>query len=148
MQSHSFPEYANVIITSSQEQSIKKLIGERATVQENPRPPKVNAPPSHLRGMDLKECVAPIPGPSMLDALASRIMANHLVQNDHISKMGPQWLLTIWDLHFLFQATRKPRRQHTQNIHPKYFFAQRLHRRGSHQNSVQLVAAHIVSNFY
>ncbi|KAG5244947.1 hypothetical protein IMY05_005G0036800 [Salix suchowensis] len=42
MQSHSFPEYANVIITSSQEQSIKKVIGERATVQENPRPPKVN----------------------------------------------------------------------------------------------------------
>ena len=116
MQSHSSPEYANVIITSSQEQSIKKPIRERTTVQENPRPPKVNAPPSHLRGMNLKECVAPIPGPSMLNGLVSRIMANHLVQNDHISKMDPQGLLTIWDLHFLFQATKKPSRHHAQNI--------------------------------
>ena len=115
MQSHSFPEYGNAIITSSQEQSIRKLNGERTTVPENPRPPKVNAPPSHLRGMDMKECVAPIPGPSMLNGLVSRIMANHLVQNDHISKMGLQGLLTIWDLHFLFQATKKPSRHHTQN---------------------------------
>ncbi|KAF9681729.1 hypothetical protein SADUNF_Sadunf05G0033000 [Salix dunnii] len=106
MQSHSFPEYGNAIITSSQEQSIRKLIGERTTVPENPRPPKVNAPPSHLRGMDLKECVAPIPGPSMLNGFASRIMADHL---------GPQGLLTIRDLHFLFQATKKPSRHRTQN---------------------------------
>uniref|UniRef100_A0A6N2L4K3 H15 domain-containing protein n=1 Tax=Salix viminalis TaxID=40686 RepID=A0A6N2L4K3_SALVM len=36
-----FPEYANAIITRSQEQSIRKLIGERTTVQENQRPPKM-----------------------------------------------------------------------------------------------------------
>ena len=44
MQSHSFPGYAYVIITSSQEQFIKNLIRERKKVQKNPHPPKVNAP--------------------------------------------------------------------------------------------------------
>jgi len=61
MQSHSFPGYAYVIITSSQEQFIKNLIRERKKVQKNPHPPKVNAP-FHERGMNLKERVAPIPG--------------------------------------------------------------------------------------
>ncbi|KAJ6918518.1 hypothetical protein NC651_012694 [Populus alba x Populus x berolinensis] len=40
MQSHSFPGYAYVIITSSQAQFIKNLIRERKKVQKNPHPPK------------------------------------------------------------------------------------------------------------
>jgi hypothetical protein len=61
--------------------------------------------------------------------------SDHFRHNDHTPKMGPDrlWLLTRWGLPFLLQPT-------------KIIFPEWSHHRGCHQNSIQLVALHIVSN--
>ena len=61
--------------------------------------------------------------------------SDHFRHNDHTPKMGPDrlWLLTRWGLPFLLQPT-------------KIIFPEWSHHRGCHQNSIELVALHIVSN--
>ena len=56
--------------------------------------------------------------------------------------------MKISDLHIHEYMHERVWKQEHRNLYPKCFFAERLHRRGSHQNSIQLVAVHIVSNFY